>query len=614
MSEKNPQLASSVEDNKDNVLPSRDEFIASIQDRRDELNKQLDELESTPGFKFSNGQYEKDRKLKDLYGQLDVVESEWSRLGGEKVDGAQKSLDDSALHVERFYREQDLEAAKDEFYANFVAEKTMNGDDESSVEGSTDDNKNDDIENVRTLNQEALDVVSLFHEKMKDPSVDPEDKRRILEAIRQIKVNIDQPLNPEDEDDQVAPEDESEEQSKAPAALTELPDALKAKLEAARDKFAAAKIDVETHFFKKWFGGLRRQEYLERAAKDLKRLELEAAKIRLAPEIERLKGEVEAGNLEAEKQQELTAQLIAATVFAKSQEVEKLASKKYDEMLEGRSGFKKFMAKTGNWFTKGGKVSQWLRLGGFGAFSGAATSMILGPAGWPITAAAGLPTALAVASTVKQGYLESRKGETRGHSSYDAWATNTLDEDYDITKDSDELLKTVVEKSVDQSMEDSENKRDELRKKLRGAFGKYALGFGMGSFITGAIQSVAGAESAGGGVDTNGGTEAGPESSVETGTEGGGGVEQTVDTAGTEITPEVTPDFSQYDYPWSWAAEQFGEGNAREMLHELADKAAANGHSVEWANAADGNPFNDQLWINGTDDSARIIEILNQYK
>lgn len=98
----------------------------------------------------------------------------------------------------------------------------------------------------------------------------------------------------------------------------------------------------------------------------------------------------------------------------------------------------------------------------------------------------------------------------------------------------------------------------------------------------------------------------------------GGATPETPD--GGDGIPEVSvPDPNditegQFNTPWSWAAEQYGENNAMARLHELSDRAAAAGHQVEWHNVADGNGTNDWVEIDGVSNTADVVNILNNFQ
>ena len=70
-------------------------------------------------------------------------------------------------------------------------------------------------------------------------------------------------------------------------------------------------------------------------------------------------------------------------------------------------------------------------------------------------------------------------------------------------------------------------------------------------------------------------------------------------------------DFSAYEdqFPWNWAADNFGTENAASKLHELADMAAQNGYDVEWH----GSGANEWVSINGDSNTTSVLTVLSQY-
>ena len=155
--------------------------------------------------------------------------------------------------------------------------------------------------------------------------------------------------------------------------------------------------------------------------------------------------EIEAAKQDADKQAGLAAE-IAQAVFANAQETSKRTSEKYDEMLDGRNKFKKYAAKVGEWFTKGGKVSQWLKLGGAGFAVGTTTAAF---AGWPITTATLVATKLAVAGALKQNILEERRGEDRIAKNHPDYLDSSFAKDM-AGKEADYVMNRAVDMSVDE--------------------------------------------------------------------------------------------------------------------------------------------------------------------
>ena len=374
-----------------------------------------------------------------------------------------------------------------------------------------------------------------------------------------------------------------------------------ANLKIARERFAKASIAVETHFFKKPFGGKKRQAELEAAAEQLKQSELEYMSLKFADKIE-------AAKQDPKKQAELAAEM-AQAAFASMQETSRMTTDKYDNMLDDRGKFKKAAAKVGKWFNKGGKIAQWLKLGGTGLVVGTATGTFAGIAGWPITTAVGVVTKLGVAGATKQAVLEEHRGEDR----IDADASlGTIDPSFEkavANMKIDDVMKRAVNVSVDNLKGVSTERRDALRKKVLSSSGKYAVGFVLGGVVGSFINDWW----------ANSAHATGPEGNADTTPQSGddqipqSGNKPLIDnpaakTIGNSVNPD-TPNFSSYDYPWNWAAEKFGDANAMDQLHNLADKAMADGHTVEWYNTG-GIEY---LEVDGSSVTADVLKVLNKY-
>ena len=368
-------------------------------------------------------------------------------------------------------------------------------------------------------------------------------------------------------------------------------------LKLARERFAKASVAVESHFFKKHFGGKKRQEELDAATEELKQSELEYMRLKFADKIE-------AAKQDPEKQAELAAEMGQAA-FASMRETSRTTTDKYDNMLDDRGKFKKAAAKVGKWFNKGGKIAQWLKLGGAGFAVGATTAAF---AGWPITVAVGVVTKLGVAGATKQAVLEEHRGENR---IADA-RLGTIDPSFEkavANMKIDDAMEHAVNVSVDNLKDVSVERRDALRKKVLSSSGKYAVGLVLGGLAGKYIGDWA-----------NSAHATGPEGNADTTPQSGG--EQTPQSGGASsadnpatkaIVDNINPDtsnFNSYDYPWDWAAEKFGDANAIDQLHNLADKAMANGHTVEWFNNPDGTAW---LKVDGSSATADVLKVLNKY-
>ena len=371
-----------------------------------------------------------------------------------------------------------------------------------------------------------------------------------------------------------------------------------ANLKIARERFAKASIAAESHFF----GKKKRQEALEAAAKELKERVLEYMRLKFADKIE-------AAKQDPEKQTELAAEM-AQAAFASMQETSRMTTDKYDNMLDDRGKFKKAAAKVGKWFNKGGKIAQWLKLGGAGLVVGTATGTFAGIAGWPITTAVGIVTKLGVAGATKQAVLEERRGEDRIAADD---RLETIDPSFEkavANMKIGDVMERAVNVSVGNLKDVSIERRDALRKKVISSSGKYAVGFVLGgvvgSFINDWWANSAHATGPEGNADTT------PQSGGEQ-TPQSGGASSADNPAAKAIVDNINPDtsnFNSYDYPWDWAAEKFGNANAMDQLHNLADKAMANGHTVEWFNNPDGTAW---LKVDGSSATADVLKVLNKY-
>ena len=370
-----------------------------------------------------------------------------------------------------------------------------------------------------------------------------------------------------------------------------------ASLKVARERFAKASIAVETHFFKEYFGGKKRQAELEAATEQLKQSELEYMRLKFADKIE-------AAKQDPKKQAELAAEMGQAA-FASMRETSRTTTDKYDNMLDDRGKFKKATAKVGKWFNKGGRIAQWLKLGGTGFVGGAIVGSV---AAWPITTAVGIVTELGVAGATKQAVLEEHRGEDRIAGDH-LEAIDPSFKDTVANMKIDDVMERAVNVSVDNLKDVSTERQDDLRKRIGRAMTKYGIGFALGGFAGKYIGDWANSAHATGG---EGNADTTPQSGGEQ-TPQSGGASSADNPAAKTIVNNINPDtsnFNSYDYPWDWAAEKFGDANAMDQLHNLADKAMANGHTVQWFNNPDGSVW---LKVDGSSATADVLKVLNKY-
>ena len=377
----------------------------------------------------------------------------------------------------------------------------------------------------------------------------------------------------------------------------ELLDKAADKLDESRERFAKASVDVESHFFKR----KKRQEELNAATEELKKSGLGYMSIKFADKIE-------AAKQDPEKQAELAAEM-AQAVFASMQETSRVTADRYDNMLDDRSRFKKAAAKVGKWFNKGGEVFQWLKLGSVGFVAGTATGFLAGYAGYagfPITTAVGAVTGLGVAGLTKQAVLEEHRGEDRIAADARLETTDPSFKNTVANMKIDDVMEHAVNVSVDNLKDMSIERQDDLRKRTRRAMTKYGIAFALGGVVGGLLNW------------TNSAHATGAESQKTPATPSQSGSGQIPHQSGStssmhNIVNSANPDtlnFSSYDYPYSWAADKFGDANAMDQLHNLADKAMANGHTVEWFNNPDGSVW---MKVDGSSATKHVLDVLSRY-
>ena len=360
-------------------------------------------------------------------------------------------------------------------------------------------------------------------------------------------------------------------------------------LKIARSRFAKASVAVESHFFKRFFGGKKRQAELEAATEQLKQCELEYMRLKFADKIE-------AAKQDPEKQAELAAEM-AQAAFASMQETSRTTTDKYDSMLDDRGKFKKAAAKVGKWFNKGGKIAQWLKLGGAGFAVGATTAAF---AGWPITVAVGVVTKLGVAGATKQAVLEEHRGEDR----IDADASlGTIDPSFEkavANMKIDDVMKRAVNVSVDNLKGVSTERRDALRKKVLSSSGKYAVGLVLGGLAGKYVGDWA---------SQSGGKELKTHLLEKVDNTKPGSVDPVGNyTPGLDSLYGYDP--SKHEFLWQWAESVYGEGNGTSGIMHTVDVLRDNGYAVDIINNPNGS-FS--VVVDGVGDTKGLVEIFSQF-
>ena len=368
-------------------------------------------------------------------------------------------------------------------------------------------------------------------------------------------------------------------------------------LKVARIRYTKASVKYETHFFKENFGGEERRKKLDAAAEELKRCELEYMRFQFSEKIEAVKQG-------SEEDQAKLAEEIAHAVFEDMQRVSREIKEAYSEKLDSQSPIRKVLSKLGKWINKGGKISQTVKQGGAGLVGGAIVGSV---ATWPITTAVGLAAGVGVANLAKLGVLEDRRDK-------DVLSEIPIERLRKLFRDDvksmgvGDVIDHTVGRSIGELHNASVERQDDLRKRMRWAMGRFSIGFALGGYAGKFVGDWA-----------NSAHATGPEGSADTTPQSGddqipqSGNKPLIDnpaakTIGNSVNPD-TPNFSSYDYPWNWAAEKFGDANAMDQLHNLADKAMADGHTVRWLDGPGGT----WMEVDGLSDTPRVLEILGKY-
>ena len=368
-------------------------------------------------------------------------------------------------------------------------------------------------------------------------------------------------------------------------------------LKVARIRYVKAGVKYETHFFKENFGGEERRKKLDAAAEELKMCELEYMRFQFSEKIEAVKQG-------SEEDQAKLAEEIAHAVFEDMQRVSREIKEAYSEKLDSQSPIRKALSKLGKWINKGGKISQTVKQGGAGLVGGAIVGSV---ATWPITTAVGLAAGVGVANLAKLGALEDRRDK-------DVLSEIPIERLRKLFRDDvkgmgvGDVIGHTVSGSIGELHNASVERQDDLRKRMRWAMGRFSVGFALGGYAGKYIGDWA-----------NSAHATGPEGNADTTPQSGddqipqSGNKPLIDnpaakTIGNSVNPD-TPNFSSYDYPWNWAAEKFGDANAMDQLHNLADKAMANGHTVEWYNTG----RIEYLEVDGSSATEHVLDVLSRY-
>lgn len=500
-------------------LPARDELIDGMQRRRQDLNRKL----SIPGFRFPGGEIGKRRDRKAIQEELDAVNEEWDRFGGKAIEEAQDKGSETEQKLQKEIEEleakaglkfpggefekkrkieilkdkleeaknaakADIEAARDAFYARFVADQvkeeippapTPTGDDARRA-------RIDDLEKI--LNDpETTDSAKYLADL----------ERNIL--LGELNADEDTEEDEDSPDTEITPEDK-ERMDKAEKALNE-----------ARSRYAELRAEYEQMgFARKLFGGKALKEELENAREKLQTILSYVTYHRIlgwekenAESSDENKQDVEQGKVGKE-----TIQAIAFATLDQYEVIEKETQGWYDRKLDERPWFKKVAAKIGQWFVgkenkDGGKLGLggWLRSGGTGLAAGVATGLF--GISFPITSVLGVAGGAGVKVAAHQRALENGREENRslGQGYRDGVVKDLLDRDWTVeyqdrsgnmvrrSASKKEIVMNMVGGMLENTQRDTERRQRNMVAIGRKAAMGWGLGFAAGRAATELIKS-----------------------------------------------------------------------------------------------------------------------------
>lgn len=500
-------------------LPARDELIDGMQRRRQDLNRKL----SIPGFRFPGGEIGKRRDRKAIQEELDAVNEEWDRFGGKAIEEAQDKGSETEQKLQKEIEEleakaglkfpggefekkrkieilkdkleeaknaakADIEAAKDAFYARFVADQVK----EEIPPAPTP--AGDDARRARIDDLEKI----LNDPEATDSEKDLADLERNI-LLGELNADEDTEDDEDSPDTEITPEDK-ERMDKAEKALNE-----------ARSQYAELRAKYEQMgFARKLFGGKALKEELENAREKLQTILSYVTYHRIlgwekenAESSDENKQDVEQGKVGKE-----TIQAIAFATLDQYEVIEKETQGWYDRKLDERPWFKKVAAKIGQWFVgkenkDGGKLGLggWLRSGGTGLAAGVATGLF--GISFPITSVLGVAGGAGVKVAAHQRALENGREENRslGQGYRDGVVKDLLDRDWTVeyqdrsgnmvrrSASKKEIVMNMVGGMLENTQRDTERRQRNMVAIGRKAAMGWGLGFAAGRAATELIKS-----------------------------------------------------------------------------------------------------------------------------
>ena len=270
-------------------------------------------------------------------------------------------------------------------------------------------------------------------------------------------------------------------------------------------------------------------------------------------------------------------------------------------------------------------TNKWLRRAGFVGAGLAGGIIAATPIGWAAGAGAAVALggagAIQVHATRRNALTQEKDSENLVVDQLAKKRTSEFNKNVAELQDGDSAL--GVESLADEHLHGMNSEVEKNRKRMRDPIGAAALAYGATFGTIESIQHLGGSDGGGGEHHpTNNPTESQTEAPDARLTDPvRDGIDEVVDELPDANQGPIdmptgleTIDTSGYNYPWNWAAEQFGEANAMSELHRLGEIASQNGYEVFWHSLGDGNELNDWISIDGMSDTDSVVNILNQFR
>lgn len=172
-------------------VPPVDQLVVDFGNRRADIEMKLRDLQAQPGFKLDTLQAQERRKrITECEADLSELNDLWLGLGGDKIDAANKQIDDLNFQsdaTDHVGAKGNLVSAKSEFYDNFVALH------EEALARESDESASDEFDNSTLEDIQAADLAQnsepepVAAQRVEDDTATPTKKPAHVEVSPEIE-------------------------------------------------------------------------------------------------------------------------------------------------------------------------------------------------------------------------------------------------------------------------------------------------------------------------------------------------------------------------------------------------------------------------------------------